>query len=142
MADSADWNDELFRGLRALAESAFPKRCVSCGRTYETAAQFLAETQALVPGRTGLKQSVDDDGHDLVEVYRNCVCGSTLMEFFSDRRDTSEAGLRRRERFGELLDYLVRSGVERAVARQELLKVVHGGNSELLRTIKPPARSA
>ncbi|MCK9987662.1 MAG: hypothetical protein AzoDbin1_04134, partial [Azoarcus sp.] len=42
------------------------------------------------------------DGQVIVELFRNCVCGSTLMDCFRDRRDTSEAGLRRRARFGEL----------------------------------------
>ena len=97
--------EHFFKDLRALAESAFPKRCANCGRTYATAEDFLAQTQHISPNRSGLKSSTDDDGAIIVEAFRNCVCGSTLMDFFSDRRDASAAGLARRQRFGELLDF-------------------------------------
>ncbi|MCW9023820.1 MAG: oxidoreductase [Gammaproteobacteria bacterium] len=137
MEDNAFY-DELFSGLRALAESAFPKKCANCGRTFETAEQFLLETQNINETRTGLKASSDDDGSTIVEVFRNCPCGSTLMDFFSDRRDLSPAGLERRKKFGQLVDFLVNNGVEPATARNELLKVVHGEQSELLAKYKPP----
>jgi len=81
---------------------------------------------------------VSDDGSRIVEAFRNCPCGSTLMDFFTDRRDMSEKGLRRRERFGELLDYLVENGMERAAARAELLKVLKGGSSAVLANFSPP----
>ncbi len=122
----------LFAGLQALAESAFPKRCSTCGRVFESARQFMLETEEIRRGQTGLKQSLDDNDRTIVEVFRNCPCGSTLMDFFSDRRDLSEAGLKRREKFGQLLDQLVARGLDGAVARTELLKVLRGEGSELL----------
>ena len=129
-------NNYLFDGLRALANSAFPKHCSNCGRTYSSAEQFLKETLSVRSNLSGLKESADDDDNTIVEAYRNCPCGSTLMDFFSDRRDTSEAGLRRREKFGELLQYLVQKGWEPVAARSELLKVLRGEKSDLLK-IKP-----
>jgi len=81
----------------------------------------------------GLKQAVDDDGQVIVELFRNCVCGSTLMNCFRDRRDTSEAGLRRRTRFGELIATLVDQGLERERAHAELLKVLRGEPSTILK---------
>lgn len=131
-------NEALFRGLQALAQSAFPKKCPSCNRQFETAEEFIKETQAIRKDVSGLKQSLDDDDKTIVEVYRNCPCGSTLMDFFSDRRDLSEAGLKRREKFGQLLDHLIRQGWEREVARLELIKVLRGGKSELLSQLIPP----
>lgn len=131
-------DQSLFDGLVELAESAFPKRCASCGRVYETADEYLKATHAVSPRHSGLKQSVDDDGHVIVEAFRNCECGSTLMDIFNNRRDLSEAGNRRRQRFGELLDYLVSQSVDREAARTELLKVLRGEHSELLRKFKPP----
>ncbi|MDP2809338.1 MAG: oxidoreductase [Rhodocyclaceae bacterium] len=126
----------FYAGLRELAESAFPKQCRNCGRTYQTAAEFVAATQPLAPDKSGLKQSIDDDGRAIVELFRNCVCGSTLMDSFNDRRDLSEGGLRRRQRFGELVEYLQGQGLPRLTARDELLKVVRGQPSELLRDLK------
>jgi hypothetical protein len=75
---------------------------------------------------------VDDDDEPIVELFRNCACGSTLLEFCSDRRDNSPAGIRRRRRFGELMVLLVSSGIKEFVARQELLKMLRGEKSEVI----------
>lgn len=138
MSEATDAWRQFYSGLRELAESAFPKHCRNCGRTYRNAAEFIAATQPVAPDKSGLKQSLDDDGRAIVELFRNCVCGSTLMDCFNDRRDLSEAGGRRRQRFAELLDYLVGQGLERAAARAELLKVMRGQPSEVLRRIAAP----
>ena len=130
----------LFAGLTELIASAFPKQCPTCGRKYESAAEYWAATQPIGQGRSGLKQSTDD-GSTIVEAFRNCVCGSTLMDFFRDRRDVSEAGLNRRKRFGELLEYLASQSLDREVARTELLKVLRGEGSPLLRNFKPPTKA-
>lgn len=129
---------EFLQGLRELAESAFPKRCPTCGRTFETAAEFIAQTQPVRSDHSGVKQSQDDNGVAMLELYRNCPCGSTLMDFFSERRDVSGKGLMRRQRFGELHEYLVANGVDKTIARNELLKVMRGGSSELLKKMAPP----
>lgn len=138
MSQGLEYDAELFRGLRELAEAAFPKHCKSCGRKFATAAEFVAQTVPVKAGRSGLKKSVDDDGNNIVELYRNCVCGSTLMDFFSDRRDLSEAGLARRRKFGELLDHLIGKGLERQVARAELIKVLRGEKSDILHITSKP----
>lgn len=122
---------DIFAGLRSLVETAFPKSCSTCGRVYKSAEAFAKETDA-VNGRSGLKASQDDDGTPLVELFRNCVCGSTLMDAFCDRRDQSETGLTRRTKFGNLLDKLVERGVAPTVARLELLRVLRGETSEVL----------
>lgn len=132
MSHALEFDKELFKGLKELAEAAFPKHCKSCGRTFQTAAEFVAQTVPVRAGKSGLKKSVDDDGNSIVELFRNCVCGSTLMDFFSDRRDLSDAGLARRNKFGELLDHLIEKGFDRLVARAELLKVLRGEKSDIL----------
>ncbi|MGK5055522.1 hypothetical protein KIV45_18755 [Janthinobacterium lividum] len=116
----------FFEGLRALAEAAFPKHCACCGRVFATADEFIQQTQALRQNVSGLKQSFDDNNVAIVEVYRNCLCGSTLMDFFSDRRGTSEAYQQRRLLFERLLPLLQEKGMERAAAREYLLHVVRG----------------
>ncbi|MDZ5637032.1 MULTISPECIES: oxidoreductase [unclassified Janthinobacterium] len=119
--------DQLFfEGLRALAEAAFPKHCACCGRVFATADEFIGQTQAMRQNVSGLKQSFDDNNVAIVEVYRNCLCGSTLMDFFSDRRSTSEASQERRQLFARLLPLLMEKGMERAAAREYLLHVVRG----------------
>ena len=132
-----DWYEELYAGLRALAESAFPKTCASCGRRFATVDEFLRETEVVRPDCSGLKQSCDADNSTIVELFRNCSCGSTMMDYFSDRRDLTERGKRRRERFGRVLHSLEQAGISRDDARRELLKTMHGEKSELLANIKP-----
>jgi hypothetical protein len=116
----------FFEGLRALAASAFPKHCNNCGRVFATAADFIEQTKSLRSDRSGLKQSYDDDNIAIVEAYRNCVCGSTLMDFFSDRRDISDAGNERRQLFDTLLPHLQEKGMNRQAARDHLLGLLRG----------------
>jgi hypothetical protein len=119
-------SDSFFDGLKALVEAAFPKHCRNCGKVFETASQFIAETTSLYQDITGLKQSVDDDNLTIVEVYRNCPCGSTLMDFFSNRRDSSEDGARRRGLFNKLLPHLESKGLNEKESRNYLLRVLRG----------------
>jgi len=129
-------DNDLFAGLKALAESAFPKHCRNCGHIFESAEQFLRETREIRAGQSGLKQSWDDSDAPIIELYRNCSCGSTLMDFFSDRRDLSQAGLQRREKFAKLVDQLIAHGWSREIARTELLKILRGEKSELIEKLK------
>ena len=82
-------HDDLFKGLQALAKSDFPKKCSTCGRTFNTAEEFIQQTELIRPEISGLKQSIDDEGLAIVELFRNCPCGSTLMDAFNNRRDMS-----------------------------------------------------
>lgn len=123
---------DLFRGLKALSGLSFPKTCSVCGRGYKDLEEFVCRTRSLRKS-TGLKQELDDDGNPIVELFRNCICGSTLMDEFSDRRDSSEKGIQRREKFEEILQRLTRAGYSREIARQELLNIVSGRGSKLLR---------
>jgi len=116
----------FFEGLQALAASAFPKHCSFCGRVFATAHDFMEQTHSVRKDITGLKQSFDDDSIAIVEAYRNCVCGSTLMDFFSDRRDITESGAQRRELFDQLLPHLQDKGMTLAAAREHLLALLRG----------------
>lgn len=135
------WDPTLMAGLKALAETSFPKRCANCGAVYQDVNDYVTRTTPMSAVRSGLKQSRDDDGQTIVELFRNCACGSTLIDFFGDRRDMSEAGGKRRQRFAELLAYLEGAGIEPVVARAELLKVMRGGASEILARVRPPKRA-
>lgn len=137
---SGSWDPVLYAGLKAIASTTFPKTCRNCGRVFPDEAAYIAETQPVSAKKSGLKQAIDDDG-PIVELFRNCPCGSTLMDVFSDRRDGSDAGRFRRQRFGELLAYLVAHEVPPDLARNELLTVMRGGKSERLRRFRPPAKT-
>ncbi len=128
----ADPLDNIFQGLRELCEESFPKTCTNCGRRYETREQFIKETLP-IPATSGLKESKDFDRSIIVELFRNCTCGSTLMETFSNRRDESDAGKRRRQRFNEIMHMLEQQGVAKTTAHSELLRVIHGQDSQLIR---------
>lgn len=132
------WGGEWYDGLRPRGESSYPKTCGNCGRVYETPDDFFTGTDNSKPEDTGLRASKDEGGGVIVEAFRNCVCGSTLMENFSNRRNMSLAGSERRERFDQMLNYLVEIGLNAETAYTELLKVVRGGKSNLLAKIKPP----
>ena len=132
------WGREWYSGLRPRGQSAFPKKCRNCGRVYETPDDFFAETANISPEDTGLRAFTDEDNAVVIEAYRNCICGSTLMDNFSDRRDISPTGSERRDRFDQMLNYLVQIGLNADTAHAELLKVARGGESKILAKIKPP----
>ncbi len=129
-------NEALFANLRALAESSFPKQCPQCGLIYATAEEFASATAAIRPDCSGLKESYDDEGRAIVELFRNCVCGSTLMDDFDNRRNPSPPGEKRRQRFDELLRLMQKRGIEGETARGELLKLMRGQKSRLIDLIK------
>ncbi len=129
---------ELFEGLNALAESAFPKTCACCGRTYQTVEEFLHATEKIPTANSSMKSAIEEDGSTIVEVFRNCPCGSTLMDEFNDRRDMSEKGNKRRKHFNRMMDYLEQKGIVKEVSRVELIKVLRGEKSAILSTIPPP----
>ncbi|WP_213638724.1 hypothetical protein [Pseudomonas lalucatii] len=126
--------DDWFAGLKALCLDDFPKRCRTCGRVFASEADYFRQTLAVRSGITGLKAVEDEEEGPQVEVFRNCVCGSTLLVNCASRRDDSAAGRSRRRLFDELLSYLERHGVERVQARSELLRVASGERSAMLET--------
>ncbi len=101
----------------------------------ETVDEFVAQTEDL-RNSSGLKEDLDDDDETIVELFRNCICGSTLMDEFNNRRNLSSGGLNRRKKFGELLDRLTKAGFSELTAREELKKVMRGEGSKLLNVKK------
>lgn len=128
----------LYDGLQALAKSSFPKRCRNCGRLYHDAESFIAETRLINAKKSGLKSTHADDGSLQVELFRNCPCGSTLMDVFNNRRDISENGIKRRNNFDNLLIMIQKQyDVDRDIARDELLKIMQGEASDIIKNIIP-----
>jgi hypothetical protein len=123
---------ELYRGLRSMAKDSFPKKCPKCGKEYATVEDFFYETQSTW-SESGLKQGLSDDDRTIVEVFRNCDCGSTLMEVFQERRDASPLGIERRRLFGHLMEIVMNQArIETTVARNEIIKILRGDQSDIL----------
>jgi hypothetical protein len=99
-------------------------------------AEFLAAIQPVRADSSGLKQTHDDDGHEIVELFRNCVCGSTLLESYLNRRDLTKAGIMRRKRFQDVVGKLVATGCPADTAHGELLKFVRGEPNDLMTLTK------
>ena len=130
--------DSIYAGLQALAASSFPKKCNNCGRVYHTVESFITETERINNSVSGLTSSTDEDGSKVVELFRNCVCGSTLMDAFNDRRDLSEKGEQRRNNFDRLLNMVQTNyNIDKSTAREELLKIMRGERSDIIKNILP-----
>lgn len=121
---------ELYQGLQALADAAFPKACSNCGATYQNLEEFLRGTHSTFSS-SGLKQADMERNQPVVELYRTCHCGATMLEFFCDRRDDSESGALVRAKFAQLLDMLQETGLSLATVRAELTLLLHGEHSEI-----------
>lgn len=116
----------LYDGLKEIWNTEFPKTCPKCGRVYESINDYLAATAA--PGNhTGLMDIEANESEHQVGLFRNCECGSTLMTFCQDRRDFTDAGQRRRELFGDLLERLTKAGIEHELAHRQLLLALKTG---------------
>lgn len=122
--------EEWHTGLRALDNSSFPKKCGNCGKVFETAEQYFTET-ADIRNQTGLRRYVADDTSVVVELFRNCPCGSTLMDNFADRRDEATAGNARRKRFSKMKQSLIDSGLDADTAHQQVLKLFRKEQREI-----------
>ncbi len=131
-AKSSSRSSELLAGLRELSASSFPKRCATCGKVYPTAKAFIEQTLSL-EHHSGLKASLDDNDETIVDVFRNCSCGSTLMDSFQDRRQSDNA--QRREVFEKLLHLLEDEGLTRSDARQLLLDSLKGETHPMLESL-------
>mgnify|MGYP003624571415 CR=1 FL=1 len=129
MQTSAATLSEVFDGLQALSQAAFPKQCGSCGKEYVTLEQLVEGT---TPQQgSGLKETLAGSS-PTVEMECECSCGCLLTERFSDRRSCEAVGSQRRNLFDRLLSLLTEGGMPVKMAKKELLKVMKGQSSELL----------
>lgn len=125
----------IYEGLLALLEGEFPKTCPKCGTIYATMEAFVDGTSPVRQGSGLMGYDTDADGLQQVVMMRNCRCGSTMGTFCMDRRDHTNAGLRRRSMFHHLLTQLQERGVDALRARNELLAFLRGERSEILESL-------
>ena len=108
--------------LKNRLKTAFPKKCSKCGYAYETFEDFFYDTQEIANGTVSYP-IVSKDFY----LHRNCKdpCDTTLVVVFTDRRDESVAGLRRREVFERTLHAISHSfQISEFQARDALLTLL------------------
>lgn len=132
MLNVNQWTSELYKGLLPLIKSPLKKQCPKCGQVYKNLEEFISQTQDETYS-SGLIEAVKGGSRVIIGLYRQCSCGENLLALCKDRRDTSNEGRRKRIAFGQLLDSFNAAGVKLDVARQELLKVLDGEESDLLK---------
>lgn len=120
--------------LKYFLDEEFPKTC-DCGEMYYSMEDFIERTREVPAAEAaGSGQPVQGQPINLV---RQCRCGLKLVIDFSSRRDRSPKGNERRQMFGDLLNFFTNAGMDPVKARDELLKVVHGQQSnELIRVLR------
>ncbi len=80
-----------YQYLETTGTFSFPRQCHCCGQVYRDIESYFEATQPAGLSQSGLKQSFDDADATVVEAYRNCQCGSTLLVGFTDRRQKIQA---------------------------------------------------
>ena len=132
MLHEKQWLSDLYKVLQPFEEHSFPKECPKCGKVYVSLLDLICQSYNTVRS-SGLAVVKGEETKPIIGLFRNCTCGTTLFVFCKNRRDVSEQGIRRRETFDQLLKMFEAAGVDALVARQELLKILRGEESELLR---------
>lgn len=126
-------------GLRSVVDSDFPKTCRNCGRNYQTLDEFIRDTVSSAQG-AGLKQGFSEDEQAIVELFRNCQCGSTLMSPVHSRRGNSDLASECREQFDKLVAQMAVAGKTHESAREDLRQVITGGYGDILEQLKKISR--
>ncbi len=140
------WLESFYANLKTLVDSAFPKTCPKCGKVYKDSQAFLTETipvrDVSLSERSGLFTMAGASSVAAIGVFRNCICGTTMMADFQDRRDLSSKGNERRAQFEKVVDLLCERGLAPDEARLALRKLMRGEESpkveELLGKIDLP----
>ncbi|MBL1292870.1 MAG: CbiX/SirB N-terminal domain-containing protein [Thiotrichales bacterium] len=127
-------------GLCGVVDDDFPKTCRNCGRTYQTMGEFIRDTVSTIAG-AGLKQGFTDDEQAIVELFRHCQCGSTLMSpGQKSRRGNSDLASECREQFDQLVAQMAAAGKTHESAREDLRQVITGGYGDILEQLKKISR--
>jgi hypothetical protein len=112
----------------------FPKKCFTCNKVFLTRDAYLKETQDLKNEKGGTQY---DPMFEMVQEYRNCICGSTMLIYSSNRRDESSVGEKRREIFARSLG---KANHKYQLPIEDMLAVIRGlFRDELLKAVENDA---
>ncbi|HWL17310.1 MAG TPA: hypothetical protein VNR00_17010 [Opitutus sp.] len=114
-----------YEGLSVRSADVFPLACTRCQRRFTDIKDFIARTTPVFQS-SGLMEREDAAGSSFVLLLRNCLCGTSLALRCQDRRDRSEAGQQRRQRFAPLVELLVDSGFQPEQAQAEARRLLRG----------------
>lgn len=112
-----------YEGLQPQSASIFPLVCSRCQRRFTDLNDFIARTTPVFQS-TGLMERMDPATGTFVLLLRNCLCGTSLALRCQDRRDHSERGELRRNRYDKLVSMLVEIGCEPDQARDEIRRLL------------------
>ncbi len=113
-----------YEGLAVRSNDIFPLVCPRCQRRFVQIHDFLSRTTPIFQS-SGLMEREDPETGLFVLLLRNCLCGTSLALRCQDRRNQSESGRLRRDRFGTLVSMLVEVGVESDRAQLEVRRLLH-----------------
>ncbi|MCB1615455.1 MAG: hypothetical protein KDI30_05520 [Pseudomonadales bacterium] len=110
-----------------LEPDSFPKTCPMCNTVYSDEIDFFERTHSLPHVNSDIRPVEDENADPQVylEIYRNCNCGTTLMELFHCRREQTASENRKRLLFEILLDAMEAIGHKRKDARDILFEFMH-----------------
>lgn len=112
-------------GLTVRSADLFPLLCTRCQRRFTQLQDFIVRTTPIFQSSGLMQREEPDTGGTYVLLLRNCLCGASLALRCQDRRNQTDQGRLRRNRFGTLVNLLVEVGVEPAKAEQEVRRLLH-----------------
>ncbi len=130
MSQNQQMISEFNRSLNELIKSLFPYTCKHCGAEFNNAIDFVEKTSS----SQTQSNHVTTRESDSLSVKRICPCGKEVEVGVEDRRDDSIVGTMRRKQFDVLMHIAGHMGLSRDDARSELLRVLHGEESAVLRS--------
>lgn len=113
-----------YEGLAVRSADLFPLVCPRCQRRFTQIHDFIARTTPIFQS-SGLLEREEPETGTFVLLLRNCLCGTSLALRCQERRNRTERGRLRRDRFGTLVNLLVEVGVESDRAQFEVRRLLH-----------------
>lgn len=117
-----------YDGLSVKSADVFPLTCTRCQRRFTEINDFITRTTPIFQS-AGLMQREDPGTGPFVLLLRNCLCGTSLALRCNDRRDHSDQGRLRRDRFKSLVGLLVEVGVDTEQAQREVRRLLHDASA-------------
>jgi len=110
-----------FTGLaKNNLKDILPNVCPKCGAKYRNSDDFFAKTEEV----SSVIRKTESEKPIKINLECRCSICSYLFKINSDKgRDTSKEGVYVRSKFGEILEMLISEGMDREVAKNEVLKL-------------------
>lgn len=117
-----------YEGLQVTSGDLFPLVCPRCQRRFRDLPDYIARTTPVFCSSGLVQRSQPGDG-TFVLLVRTCLCGSSLALRCKDRRNQTEDGQHRRNRFDLLMALLREAGVSPNEAQAEVRRLLQTTSS-------------